>query len=167
MCNIIIIDELTHGLIMAPGHHAARRLLGCEFLLVGRLVAGVGREAADHLLVLAHPDPLPLEQLHVFQAAEHFVLHDEDGLHLVPAAFFDVKGFVLERLHCAGGGHINRDIRSALDFLGGGGRIGLAKRVVVVSGGQEGRGLYQRERFDHAFARVVGIADGLARSQTQ
>ena len=45
------------------------------------------------------------------------MLNDKDGFHLIPTAFFDGKGLVLERLHCARGGDINCDVGSALDFL--------------------------------------------------
>jgi hypothetical protein len=115
--NIIVVDELAHGLIVASRHHAIWSLLRSKFFLIRRLVAGVWWIASNHFLVLADSDTLSLQKLNILQPTEHFMLHDEDGFHLISTAFFDCERLVFERIDGAGSRDIDGDIGSSLDFL--------------------------------------------------
>ena len=64
--NIVIVNKFAHSLVVTSRHHAARGFLRCEFLLIGRFVAGVWWVATNHFLVLAYPNPFSLQKLDVF-----------------------------------------------------------------------------------------------------
>lgn len=117
MSMIVVIDKLGDSFIMPSREHPGRGLFLSELLHVHWLISGVGWIASNHLLVLANSDAFTLESLNVFQTREDFMLDDERGLHLVPAAFLDGERLVFERLDSTCGGEIYRDVWSAFDFL--------------------------------------------------
>lgn len=108
---------------------------------VGRLVGGTWGIASQHLLILGHRDPLALDNMHVFQSTQHIMVYRKLDLGVELGAFFDRERFVFERLEGVGARQVERDVWAA--------------------GGFNGEGL------DDAFARVVGVADGVAGVEAQ
>jgi len=78
---------------------------------------GIGREAANHLLVLANSDTLALDGLDVFETRENFVVDGEKDLHLVFGAFLDGERVLAEGIEGARLCEINSDVGPTLNFL--------------------------------------------------
>jgi hypothetical protein len=116
MRDVVIIHKFAHSIVVAPSDHAGRCSLRLELLLVDRLVLGIGRIAADHLLHLV-ADAVPLDVLHVLEPREDLMLHLEGRLHAEAAAFFDREGLVLERVERVGRLEVDYDVRTAVDLF--------------------------------------------------
>lgn len=95
----------------------------------------------QHFFILAHSDTLALDNMDIFQSAQHLMVDSKFDLGVELGAFLDSEWFVLERLESVGSGKVE-------------GEVGAA-------GGLNG------QRFDDAFARVVGIANGVAGVQAK
>ena len=74
----------------------------------------------NHLFILSNLDPFPLRHLQILQSAQHFVLHDESGLHAELGPFLDGEGFRFQRFDGTRGGQVDGDVGATFDFKGEG-----------------------------------------------
>jgi len=138
--DIIIINELRDGIIMAARYHTGWRLLLIELLLIYPLIRGVWGIAPEHFLILAHSNSLSLDNLDILQPTQDLMLYNECRLDAKHGALLDCEWFTFQRINGSWCREINCDIRSILNF--------------------EGEGL------DDAFSGVGGVRDRFAGAQT-
>jgi hypothetical protein len=118
MSAVVIVGESDTSLVVTAGQHTRWCLFLSELLGVLWVVSGVGREAADHFLVLADADPLALDGLNVLETREDLVVDGKDDFHLVGGTFLDgewvfAKSFKRTRFR-----KIDGDVGTTLDLLG-------------------------------------------------
>lgn len=111
------------------------------FLRVVHLTSGVGSVTAQHLLILADPDTLTLDDLQVLETAQNFVVDLEGNLDVELGALLNLERLILEAVDRARGGQVDDNIFTAVDL--------------------------QSQRLDDTLARVVGVGDGLAGVEAQ
>ena len=99
------------------------------------------KKTYQHLLILTNPDPLAFNRLQILQPTEHFMVDLKDGLDAKHGSFFDGEWLILQRIESPGLGQVNCDVRSTIDL--------------------------ERQGFDDAFSRILGIAHRFARVKAQ
>jgi len=141
MSAIVIVGESDTSVVVTTSQHTRRSLFFGELLHVFSVVGGIGREAANHLLVLADSNALAFDGLDVLETRENLVIDSKDDLHLVRGAFLDREWMFAEGFNRTGMCQINGDVGSAVYF--------------------------QSESFDAASARVLGVANRGAATKTK